>query len=46
MDQDGQMLGADPILFPSILEKQQRDISVALITIDAGEGGFRHKFPF
>jgi hypothetical protein len=46
MDQNRQMLGADPILLSLILEKQQRDNLIALITIDAGEGVFRHKVPF
>jgi hypothetical protein len=46
MDQNRQMLGADPILFSLILEKQQRDDLIALITIDAVNGGFRHKLPF
>ena len=33
MDQNRQMLGADPVLFSLVLEKQQRDGLVTLITI-------------
>ena len=46
MDQNRQVLGANPILFSLILEKQQWDVLITLTTIDTGVGMFSHTTPF